>query len=82
MFDAKVLIKRLSSFSVPKITVIWHVKPILKFINSDRPEQAYEKPLVPLMHVGSIYIEDILKLLLFNNTPNISKKPFSVLRGW
>ena len=30
MFDAKVLIKRLPSFSVPKITVIRHVKPILK----------------------------------------------------
>ena len=30
MFDAKVLIKRLSSFSAPKITVIRHVKPILK----------------------------------------------------
>ena len=30
MFDAKVLIKRLSSFSVPKITVIRHVKPIFK----------------------------------------------------
>ena len=30
MFDAKVLIKRLPSFSVPKITVIWQVKPILK----------------------------------------------------
>ena len=30
MFDAKVLIKRLPSFSVPKITVIRYVKPILK----------------------------------------------------
>ena len=30
MFDVKVLIKRLPSFSVPKITVIRHVKPILK----------------------------------------------------
>ena len=30
MFNAKVLIKRLPSFSVPKITVIRHVKPILK----------------------------------------------------
>ena len=30
MFDAKVLIKRLPSFSVPKIILIWHVKPILK----------------------------------------------------
>ena len=30
MFDAKVLIKRLPSFSVPKIAVIQHVKPILK----------------------------------------------------
>ena len=30
MFHAKVLIKRLPSFSDPKITVIWHVKPILK----------------------------------------------------
>ena len=30
MFDGKVLIKRLPSFSVPKITVIRHVKPILK----------------------------------------------------
>ena len=30
MFDAKVLIKRLPSFSVPKITVIRQVKPVLK----------------------------------------------------
>ena len=30
MFDAKVLIKRLPFFSVPKITVIRHVKLILK----------------------------------------------------
>ena len=30
MFDAKVLIKRLPSFSVPKITVIRQLKPILK----------------------------------------------------
>ena len=30
MFDAKVLIKRLPSFGVPKITVIQHVKAILK----------------------------------------------------
>ena len=30
MFDAKGLIKRLPSFSVPKITVIRQVKPILK----------------------------------------------------
>ena len=30
VFDAKVLIKRLPSFSVPKITVIRQVKPILK----------------------------------------------------
>ena len=45
MFDAKVLIKRLPSFSVPKITVIRHVKPILKLRCSKRgkPEQSYEK---------------------------------------
>ena len=30
MFDGKVLIKGLPSFSLPKIMVIWHVKPILK----------------------------------------------------
>ena len=30
MFDAKVLIKRLPFFSVPKITVVQHVKLILK----------------------------------------------------
>ena len=41
MFDAKVLIKRLRSFSVPKITVI-------RCSKLGRPEQSYEKPLVPL----------------------------------
>ena len=47
MFDAKVLIKRLPSFSVPKITVIQHVKPILKLQSRGcskrgKPEQSYE----------------------------------------
>ena len=42
MFDAKVLIKRLPSFSVPKITVIRHVQPI-SCSKRGRPEQSYEK---------------------------------------
>ena len=48
MFDAKVLIKRLPSFSAPKITVIGHVKPILKLQQTWQTRQSYEKPLVPL----------------------------------
>ena len=48
MFDATVLSKRLPSFSVPKITVIRHVKPILSCSKCGRPEQSYEKPPVPV----------------------------------
>ena len=51
MFDAKVSIKRLPSFSVPKITVIRHVKPILKVaINVADPNSLMKKKktLVPL----------------------------------
>ena len=48
MFDAKVLIKRLPSISVPEITVIRHLKPILNCSERGKPEQSYEKTLVPL----------------------------------
>ena len=43
MFDARVLIKRLPSFSVPKITVIRHVKPMNFKVAVNVAE-----PLVPL----------------------------------
>ena len=51
MFDAKVLIKRLQSFSVPKITVIRHVKPILKLQLTWQTRT--EKTLVPLSDQGT-----------------------------
>ena len=56
MFDAKLLIKRLPSFSVPKITVIQHVKPILKLSKLGKHEQSYEKTLVPLKYHFALLI--------------------------
>ena len=53
MFDANVLIKRLPSFSVPKITVIRHVKSNQSCSKHGRPEQSKEKPLVPLNWVNT-----------------------------
>ena len=48
MFDAKVLIKRLPSFSVPKITVIRHVKPIFKVaVNVADPNSLMKKRSYP-----------------------------------
>ena len=57
MFDGKVLIKRLPSFSVPKIMVIRHVKPILKLQQTWQTRNSLmKKPLVPLkVWLNSLY---------------------------
>ena len=57
MFDAKVLIKRFPSFIVPKITVIRHVKPILKLSKRGKPKQSYEKTPVPLREA---YVKSVI----------------------
>ena len=44
MFDAKILIKRLPSFSVPKITIIRHVKPSIKKKKEKKKKKKIQAP--------------------------------------